>query len=90
MSNMPIWEPQGRLLPTAPGKAPGIIFAERDTRGLLLTLQCSACWTTVTDYGLSAVHAVDFSPDPGVSGWLPYRRCVQCRETRKHPKEATV
>ena len=90
MSRIPIWEPHDGTLPTAPGKASGVIFAERDNQGLLLTIQCSVCWTTVTDYGISAVHAIDFSPDPGESGALPYRRCAQCRETRKHPKEATA
>lgn len=90
MSRALIWEPQGGLLPTAPGKAPGIISAKRDAGGLLLTIQCSACWTTVTGYGILAVRAIDFSPDPGVPGWLPYRRCAQCREARKHPNEGTV
>ena len=90
MSRTLIWERQGGLLPTAPGKAPGIISAKRDTGGLLLTIQCSACWATVTGYGILAVRAIDFSPDPGASGHLPYRRCEQCREARKHPNETTA
>ena len=90
MSRALIWEPQGGLLPTAQGKSPGIISAKRDTGGLLLTIQCSSCWTTVTGYGILAVRAIDFSADPGVSGYLPYRRCQQCREARKHPNEGTV
>ena len=84
------WEPNTGPLPTAPGRAPGVIVAERDTRGLQLTVQCSVCWTTVTGHGILAARAIDFSNDPGESGALPYRRCAQCRETRKHPKEATA
>ena len=88
MRATPKWTPQDRTLNTVPGRSPGIVAHWPRTKTqprYLVTVQCQACLRTYTDEALAAVRACNFSPDPGESGWLNYRRCADCIATRKHP-----
>lgn len=75
-----------RAYPTAHTWAPGIVHAEP---GGVMTAQCSVCFRTATGtaFGVVLLGHWDFSPDPGETGHVKYRRCPDCRAASRHPAE---
>lgn len=78
------------LLPTWPGYAPGIVYADDSGR---TTVQCAVCLRTATGSRPSAPiihagwhHEQDTLPGErdSVPGYLPYKRCRDCRSARRH------
>ena len=89
------WEDYDGPLPTLPGCTDGIIEQFPCGGRLMATVQCSACYRTVTDLLIVAVSEVNFGRGyeiPGSGGrWsepgtLPYRRCRDCRTAGRHPE----
>lgn len=85
---MKTWTEQPGPLPTLPGMAPGIVesWDRTPAEKPRATVQCSACYRTLTDELFWAVKACNFATDDGETGAHKYRRCDDCRTARKHPQ----
>lgn len=87
------WGTPGELLPTLPGKAPGIVGMDFSTTPATVTAQCAVCLRTYTDMSVLALrqinHEGDLIAEPFMYGpSTKYRRCSDCRSAKRHLEEA--
>lgn len=86
------WGTPGELLPSLPGKAPGIVGMDFSTTPATVTTQCAVCLRTYTDMTILALRQISHEGD-SIDGMLSapstrYRRCSDCRIAKRHPEEA--